>query len=61
MDNSWECNPNQIILEDIDLDKLGWKYGDYFKVVNVNGRAMLIKAGQLETFIVRGVTEIGDE
>jgi formylmethanofuran dehydrogenase subunit D len=61
MDNSWECNQNRIILEDIDLDKLGWKYGDYFKVVNIDGRAMLIKAGPLESFIVKGTKTFSDE
>jgi len=55
MDNSWEYNSNSIILEDIDLDKLGWKYGDCFKVVNLNGRAMMVKIDELESFIVQGL------
>jgi hypothetical protein len=36
---------------------LGWRGGDYFKVVNVNGRAMLVKVDALEKFIVDGATK----
>ena len=34
---------------------LGWKAGDYFKVTNINGRAMLIKVDPLEKFLRDGV------
>jgi hypothetical protein len=36
---------------------LGYKGGDYFKVVNINGRAMLIKVDALEKFIVDGAAK----
>jgi hypothetical protein len=47
--------PNRILLdEELDIDKLGWKGGDYFKVTNVNGRAMLVKVDSLVKFIKDG-------
>jgi hypothetical protein len=36
---------------DLDIDKLGWKGGDYFKITNVNGQAMLVKVDALEMFL----------
>lgn len=54
-DYSWDLSSNGIILDDeLNIDRLGWKGGDYFKLVNVNGRAMLVKADALEKFIVDG-------
>jgi hypothetical protein len=58
LDYYWDCSPNGIILdEEFNSDRLGWKGGDYFKLVNVNGRQMLVKVGKLEKFIVKGATE----
>lgn len=58
VDYSWDLNPNGIILdEELNTDKLGWKGGDYFKFVNVNGRQMLIKVDDLERFIINGAKE----
>jgi len=55
VDYSWNCDKEGIILdEEFDSDKLGWKGGDYFKLVNINGRQMLRKVGDLEKFIVKG-------
>lgn len=55
-DYSWDLHPDRIILdEELNTDKLGWKGGDYFKFVNVNGRQMLIKVNDLEKFIADGV------
>jgi len=34
---------------------LGWRGGDYFKVVNHNGRVMLVKVDPLEKFLRDGV------
>lgn len=51
-DYDWDCSPQGIILdEEFNSDKLGWKGGDYFKLVNVNGRQMLVKVDPLEAFI----------
>lgn len=41
--------------EELNLDKLGWKGGDYFKLVNVNGRAQIIRVDVLEKFLNDGV------
>lgn len=58
IDYEWDCSPEGIILdEEFNSDKLGWKGGDYFKLVNVNGRQMLIKVDQLEKFIVKGAID----
>jgi anaerobic selenocysteine-containing dehydrogenase len=54
-DYDWELEPNRILFDpELDIDKLGWRGGDYFKVVNVNGRVMLLKVNALEKFIVDG-------
>ena len=55
IDYNWDCSHRGIILdEEFNSDKLGWKGGDYFKFVNVDGRQMLIKVDALEQFIVDG-------
>ena len=55
LDYTWDCSPSGIILdEEFNSDKLGWKGGDYFKLININGRQMLRKVGDLEKFIVKG-------
>ena len=57
-DYTWDLSSKGIILdEELNTDKLGWKGGDYFKFVNVNGRQMLIKVDDLEKFIVKGATD----
>ena len=54
-DYNWDLTPDRIILDkELNIDKLGWKGGDYFKVSNVNGCAMLIKVDALEKFIEDG-------
>ena len=54
-DYEWDCDPNGIILdEEFDADKLGWKGGDLFKLVNINGRCRLVKIDELEKFLREG-------
>ena len=54
-DYNWDLDPQRIVLdEELDIDKLGWNAGDYFKVKNVNGQAMLVKVDALEKFLVDG-------
>lgn len=36
--------------EELNIDRLGWKAGDCFKIVNVNGQAMLKKLDEVEQF-----------
>jgi hypothetical protein len=50
-DYEWDLEPEYIKFDpELDLDKLGWKGGDCFKVTNVNGRAMLVKLEAVEQF-----------
>jgi hypothetical protein len=57
-DYEWDLEPYRILFDpELNIDKLGWKGGDYFKVVNVNGRAMLVKVDALEKFIVDGAAK----
>lgn len=50
-DYNWDLHPDKIILDsELNTDKLGWKGGDYFKFINVNGQQMLVKVDQIEAF-----------
>ena len=50
-DYEWDLNPQCIIFdEELDIDQLGWKGGDCFKIANINGRAMLVKLDTVEQF-----------
>jgi hypothetical protein len=54
-DYEWDLEPNRILLDaELNVDKLGWRAGDYFQVKNVNGRAMLIKVDPLTKFLKDG-------
>ena len=51
MDYNWDLEPSRILFdEELDIDKLGWKGGDCFKIINRNGRAMLVKLDSVEQF-----------
>jgi hypothetical protein len=41
--------------EELDLDHLGWKGGDYFKLINVDGQAKLVKIDPLVKFLDEGL------
>jgi hypothetical protein len=54
-DFDWDLSANGIILDpELNIDKLGWKGGDYFKLINVNGKVMLRKVDALEKFLKDG-------
>jgi hypothetical protein len=58
VDYQWDLTPSRILLdEELNVDKLGWKAGDYFKVVNNNGRVMLVKIDPIEKFLVDGKSD----
>lgn len=58
-DYEWDLNHDRIILDkELNIDKLGWKAGDYFRVTNINGRAMLIKVDPLTAFVRDGGAEL---
>ena len=55
-DYEWDLEPWGIKFDpELDIDKLGWRHGDYFKIDNVNGRAMLVKLDPLVKFIEEGL------
>lgn len=55
VDYQWDCSHNGIILdEEFNSDKLGWKGGDLFRLVNINGRQMLLKVSDIEKFLLNG-------
>jgi hypothetical protein len=59
-DYTWNLSSRGIILDaELNTDKLGWKGGDYFKFINVNGQQMLVKVSDLEKFILDGATNNG--
>ena len=56
-DYDWDLEPERILLDfELNIDKLGWKGGDYFKVVNINGRVILVKVDPIEKFLKDGVS-----
>jgi hypothetical protein len=56
-DYIWDLNPDQLILDkDLDTDKLGWKPGDVFLLIEgTNNQKYLRKMSVLEKF-TRGIT-----
>ena len=51
-DYEWDLEPEYIKFDpELDIDKLGWKGGDYFKITNRDGRAILVKVHPLEAFV----------
>jgi len=55
VDYSWDCSESGIMLdEEFNADKLGWKGGDYFQLVNINGRCYLKKVDPVVKFIKDG-------
>ena len=55
VDYTWDLEPNRILLdEELNIDRLGWRAGDYFQIKNVNGQAMLVKVDPLVKFLKDG-------
>lgn len=54
-DYEWDLEPHRILLDaELNVDKLGWRSGDYFQVKNINGRAMLVKVDPVVKFLKDG-------
>jgi anaerobic selenocysteine-containing dehydrogenase len=54
-DYDWDLSPGGIKFDpELDIDRLGWKHGDYFRVTNINGQAMLVKVDPLVKFLKDG-------
>jgi hypothetical protein len=50
-DYEWDLDPTRILLDsELNTDKLGYKHGDMFKFININGRQMLVKVDPVEQF-----------
>lgn len=55
LDYTWDLSPNRIVLDqELNIDKLGWRAGDYFRVTNINGQAQLVKVDPIEKFLLDG-------
>lgn len=55
IDYQWDCSESGIMLdEEFNPDRLGWQGGDYFQLVNINGRCCLRKVDALVKFIKDG-------
>jgi hypothetical protein len=54
-DYEWDLEPEYIKFDpELNVDKLGWRHGDYFQIKNVNGRSMLVKVDPLTKFLKDG-------
>jgi hypothetical protein len=52
VDFDWHMDAMGIRLDtDLDVQKLGWAEGDFFKLINVNGQLQLVKVDPLEKFV----------
>ena len=61
LDYTWDLSSNGIILdEELNTDKLGWRGGDLFKFVNVNGKQMLVKLDPVDQFVQGHKVNIGE-
>jgi hypothetical protein len=55
IDYNWDLSPETMIPDpELNTDRLEWKEGDYWKVVERNGKKFLRKVDKLEQFIVAG-------
>jgi hypothetical protein len=51
-DYDWDLSESRIIFDkELNIDNLGWKHGDVFKIINIDGQAQLVKVDPLEKFI----------
>jgi len=52
VDFDWEMDAMGIRLDtDLDVQKLGWKENDYFKLIRVDDKLQLVKVDEIEKFI----------
>ena len=51
-DFTWDLSKDKIILdEELDAYKIGWREGDLFKFVDIDGKRQLIKLDPIEKFV----------
>lgn len=54
LDTSWYITRDRIVIDEhLDIDSLGWKGGDYFKLINVDGVPQLVKVDPLIKFLAQ--------
>ena len=59
-DYEWDISSTRILLDsELNTDRIGWNFGDYFKLINRNGRAILVKVDPLEKFLDDGAKKNG--
>jgi hypothetical protein len=52
IDFDWEMDAMGIRLDtDLDVQKLGWKENDYFKLIKVDDKLQLVKVDEIEKFL----------
>jgi hypothetical protein len=55
LDYNWDLTPTVMIPDrELNTDQLDWKEGDYWVVVERNGRKILRKVDKLEQFVIAG-------
>ena len=51
-DYNWDLHPDKIILDaELNTDRLGYRHGDVFKFINIDGQQMLVKVDPVEMFV----------
>ena len=56
----WDISSTRILLDsELNTDRIGWNFGDYFKLINRNGRAVLVRVDPLEKFLDDGTKKNG--
>jgi hypothetical protein len=59
-DYEWDISQTRILLDsELNTDRIGWNFGDYFKLINKNGRAVLVRVDPLEKFLDDGTKKNG--
>lgn len=62
LDYTWDLSSRGILLdEEINIDKLGWKAGDHFELINRNGRVSLMKVDPVVSFAKGYKIRFGDK
>jgi hypothetical protein len=52
VDYNWDLHKDKIILDqELNVDKLEWRAGDYFEVKNINGQIILEKVDPVVKFV----------
>jgi RecA-family ATPase len=52
VDYDWDLHKDKIILDqNLNIDKLEWRAGDYFEVKNTDGRVELVKVDPVVKFV----------